>query len=506
MGTVKRAILYIMRKRGRTLLLFAVLLVSTLFLLCALAVSHAAANAGREYRETLGTSLYITHIADPDDPRLWETIDMGNGSVASVYIGPTVNDAMLTKIMEIDGVTDYFVKRSPEWLYTEDLKMTEGQWAREVEQGHMEIEEVGDISNLPDMNRNLYYACSYYSKAPLCFGGNDSSLYEYFRSGAFELTDGRHITPEDSGKALISDIVAERSGLSVGDTFRACAADVAVPSGPYPLLDERGLEIVGIYHLNFKQEVSEFTYEDQNPENFVFVDDDTIVWNLLTIAKGKDFPLDQYKEATIFIEDPLEMDRIIGEIRALEIEGVDMSRFMIEPDSSAYEASAGPLETMQGLSAVIVILSAVCCLLVLSLLLMMWIRGRKREIGILMANGITKGKIFGQLLLEILLVTVAGLICAALLAGALSGTVGNAIQNMSYPGSGQDEYTVVDDQYRGIVIEKTSGEKAELAFPVTTGNLVLTVALMCGATAASVGIASAKVLKMKPRDILNTAN
>ena len=86
----------------------------------------------------------------------------------------------------------------------------------------------------------------------------------------------------------------------MGDTFRACAADVAVPSGPYPLLDERGLEIVGIYHLNFKQEVSEFTYEDQNPENFVFVDDDTIVWNLLTIAKGKDFPLDQYKDCLLY--------------------------------------------------------------------------------------------------------------------------------------------------------------------------------------------------------------
>jgi len=506
MGTVKRAILYIMRKRGRTLLLFAVLMVAALFLLCALTVSQAAENAAREYRQTLGTSLYITHIADPDDPKLWETIDMGNENVAYAYVGPTVNDAMLAKIMEIDGVTDYFIKRSPEWLYTEDLKLTEGAWKRSAEQDRIDIEEAGGISNLSDMNRHLYYAGLYYSKAPICLGGNDSSLYEYFRSGAFELTEGRHITDEDSGKALVSDVVAERSGLSVGDTFRVCAADVTVPSGPYPLLDERELEIVGVYHLNFKQEVSEFTYEDQNPENFVFVDNDTIVWNLLTMAKGKDFPLDQYKEATIFIDDPLEMDRIIEEIRSLEIEGVDMSRFMIEPDSSAYEASAGPLETMQGLSAVIVILSAASCLLVLSLLLTIWVRGRKREIGILMANGITKGKIFGQLLLEILLITIVGLICAIALSGALSGAMGAAIQNTAYPPGNQDEYTVVDDQYRGILVEKTSGEKMELAFSVTAGNFALTAVLMCGAAAASVGIASAKVLKMKPRDILNTAN
>ncbi len=55
------------------------------------------------------------------------------------------------------------------------------------------------------------------------FGCYNSDMHEYFRTGAFQLIEGRHIQPDDKYAVVISDVLAGRNGLSVGDFFTAKA-------------------------------------------------------------------------------------------------------------------------------------------------------------------------------------------------------------------------------------------------------------------------------------------
>ena len=44
--------------------------------------------------------------------------------------------------------------------------------------------------------------------------------------GQYTLVKGRHITPEDTHVAIISDVLAEKNGLDVGDSYYVYDYDV----------------------------------------------------------------------------------------------------------------------------------------------------------------------------------------------------------------------------------------------------------------------------------------
>lgn len=59
MNFMNRAWLYIVRKRGKSILLFAILLVMATFVLTALALGNASKAAQQELRQSLGGSFVI---------------------------------------------------------------------------------------------------------------------------------------------------------------------------------------------------------------------------------------------------------------------------------------------------------------------------------------------------------------------------------------------------------------------------------------------------------------
>ena len=59
MGVVKRAYLYVMRKKVRSILLFLIFFVSGLFLLTGLSIKQGAKKAAEDVRKTLTAGLRI---------------------------------------------------------------------------------------------------------------------------------------------------------------------------------------------------------------------------------------------------------------------------------------------------------------------------------------------------------------------------------------------------------------------------------------------------------------
>ena len=95
-----------------------------------------------------------------------------------------------------------------------------------------------------------------------------SELFNYFRTGAFTLLKGRHITSQDSHKIMISDQVAEINGLEVGDklTLRMRAGAEA------DVVGECNVEIIGLFHVNGYQPINDLVYENQITYNWILAD------------------------------------------------------------------------------------------------------------------------------------------------------------------------------------------------------------------------------------------
>ena len=127
--------------------------------------------------------------------------------------------------------------------------------------------------------------------------------------------------------------------------------------------------------------------------------------------------------------------------------------------------------------APVTVITAVGAMIIV-LLLVLWTRSRKKEIGILLALGKSKGEIIGQFLIENWLIGIFSVIVSGGLAIALADTVGSFLINKS--GESVSDLTVR--------IAAT-----DMAAVYSIGFVVVSLAVM---------VASYTVIRLKPRDIL----
>lgn len=68
MGTTKRAFLYVTRKKGKSILLFFILLIMSTFVLTGLSTQKASQEAQKNLREALGGEFYVSVELSESNP------------------------------------------------------------------------------------------------------------------------------------------------------------------------------------------------------------------------------------------------------------------------------------------------------------------------------------------------------------------------------------------------------------------------------------------------------
>ena len=103
MNFMNRAWLYIIRKKGKSILLFIILLVMATFVLTALALGNASKSAQEDLRKSLGGSFLIGFDYTENNPYLKvENVEGGTLMYSTQQISPE----LVEQIREIGGVTD----------------------------------------------------------------------------------------------------------------------------------------------------------------------------------------------------------------------------------------------------------------------------------------------------------------------------------------------------------------------------------------------------------------
>lgn len=202
MNVYKRALLYVIRKKGKSLTLFLLLLLITVSVMVGISIRDGTAKAAENLRATIGASFTMSGNINNLDFR--------------------------------DNEAGYTAEKIPISLNTVEQMITvEGIKTYNAEQ-HTSVTAEG-----------IYYLSGMSSGS---LSANTETAYQTdFMNGILELAEGRHITEADRDAALISDKLAAENHLQVG-------SELVLESASGDSGEQTKVLIVGLYSSDGKME------------------------------------------------------------------------------------------------------------------------------------------------------------------------------------------------------------------------------------------------------------
>jgi len=346
----------------------------------------------------------------------------------------------LKKINEVAGVNE------KNYLYAKSVNVVDKKVVQE-NQNITITEEMKNKSNLVMMN-----------------GITSTKNNIDFKSEVLKLEKGRHIEENDQNKILVHEKFATINNLNLGDKIK---------------LEQNGktveFEVVGIFSgektNNFEGLSSDFI------ENTVYTDYNSSQ-ELLNYSTSNRVTSVEYG-----VNNPTNLDDIIRNVENLGINNISVSK-----SNKNYELITSSVESVTKLTNLIRIGSVIVGVVILSLVLMFWIRERLYEIGILLSLGISKINLILQFVVETLMVTIFGFLSALGLEFILLKYIsGNATSIFSV-----DLPKIISDELTKISINGSN----------ITGVIIVMVTIVI----ISVVVALLPILKMKPKKILTQIN
>lgn len=486
MSIWKRAVLYLKRKKWRSMLLFFFMLGMACFIFITIFLKESTEKELNHLRHTFGAGFVLGLDADNEAYYIMAEFD---GQASKVYAGPIITDETINAIMAIPGVVDYTLSNEINLVYTE-LKLHPGQWADTEPREFVNKEELEVFRQ-----QILAYPC------------RNGDRHINFSAGALVISQGRNLAEGDCFMAVISEQLAERNHISVGDSFIIETKAGSFQPGGNPLKtwgEPIELQVAGIFHMNLVQPVSEHTFEYGYLENNIYIDLVTDAQLEENINRNWDVELPDsgYQEVTFFVDDPAELDRIMQEVREredIEIEGL---RFYV--DRSTYQATAKPYEIVRMFAIVLFLGSVAGTAVILFLLMRLWVRGRKQEVGILLSIGIKKREIIAQMLMECMGISVLALAAAILLSGVFANSSSQAVRYLTVSDADKGKYEVEMDMGFYPEIGLAVADEAVLSSEVTPQAVLWLILLVAGISAVSVLLASFEILEIEPKRLLQS--
>ena len=500
---LKRSILYLRRKNRRSILLLILLFVISFSLAVGLSVCSSINAVTKEVQDRLGTSfVFRIPTVITNDPAYYQDVTDINGKTQKYYIGPELNNDTIRQVMEhIDGITGFNAELDMN-VYVEDANLYPGMF------------QLGARSTDPAANERFDMR----EHVTMIYGNTTTEQYGQFRSGSFELVEGRHITASDQFKALVSDEFAKLNALTVGDHItlsqRAGLAGYPNPNEIWGM--PHGIEIIGIYHVNGYQPTTRWTAETDITYNWLLTDIETVEYfkriGDVYVYDGREHEL-RYRNVTFFVDDPSQLDAIMDSVR--DIKSFDSSLYTISADDTMYKSTVEPLNSIRNIVAVIVGIIVVGCTIVLCVVFTMWVRSRRKEIAIYLSLGFRKIEIIGQFVLEATIVALVALALTFVTCQQVPDLIGNRMLASTIEAAQpqEKEYTweeIGQAAMSGTTDELFSYESSTYAGPehidFTFGlaEVLILVALELLIIVAAICKGSSFIFKLQPRQILTT--
>ena len=388
MNFLKRAFLSLVRRKGKSLILLVIIFILSNVMAGSIAIGQASKNVERTIKIQLGANASVE--LDWEKMQDW-TEEQWN---SLEYITPETADKIgsLSYVKYYDYSSETYINSSTLTQY--DPNMVE----------------------VPTMS---YFPIKGVQYAPILDIVNGNAT----------LVNGRTFNDTEIANAdyvaLISDKVAELNNVFVGDviylqnTFSIWKEDNTVEE----VKRDIALEVIGIFTPKVEQsEENNGGWIDYTPFNRIYVPNGVVHaenrWmnEQYAIAyPDSNVNIDQiYITPTFVLNNPEDVESFRTEAKNLLPD-----YYKVTVSSDAYDSVAGPIKFIGSLSNIILYVAIGATILILSLVVILFLRDRKHELGIYLSLGESKSKVVGQILIEV--------VSIALIAITLSLLSGNSI-------------------------------------------------------------------------------
>lgn len=491
MNYIKRAIQSLWAKKGRSILMIAVFSAILIFVLAGLTIRSGADLATTNAKKSVGATVTLStnreamfKNADSED----ENSRPDPGS----FERTPVNLSDAEKIAKLDNVKSYSFEASTSADKSSGITPISSD-SEEEESSDEQMSGFGGQVAPGGMSQGDFQIK----------GVSESSSYNDFSSGTASIVDGEAITSEDedTNNVLIEESLAEANELSVGDKFKIKDSD------------DKDVEVTikGIYKTSNTGDSMGARFNFMNPANTVF-SSYTMV-NTLTGSDGKTIDSAVYN-----LDDPKEMDSFVKEANKL----IDTDTFSLETNDQMYQQMLQPLNNVSSFAKNIVILVAAAGVIILTLIIMLSIRERKYEIGVLLSLGESRGKVISQFFVEIFVCMVFALGIAAASGNVVGNAVGNQLLSQQTTSQNESQANAAGDnggpgqggqgqmpgggrggrgQMGSNPFTKTE-EITELNITVKPIEIASLAGIGLGISLFSIVLSSAGILRLNPKKIL----
>ncbi|MGL4772421.1 MAG: ABC transporter permease [Clostridium sp.] len=393
MNFIKRAILSSRARIGKTIILFAVIVTVCVVVLTSFGIKSATEQASILARQKLGAEV---------------TLSADMNKIRETMMNSNTNPGERVKVSQVLVPLNYL----------EELKDSEY-----VESYLISTTSISSIEGVDPVGKEEETTTTTQGKFPAGMGGpvrgdfslvgvNDLSVSNEVKAGTVEILEGRAITEEDNNSlfAVIEETLSEESGLGVGDKIK-----VYNPADTATALE---LDIVGIYKNSSEFTEHAFSNTANSPYNQIFVP-----YKVPMTLKGE-------SEATgveriVFnINDPINVEKFVEEGKNTSI---DFNTYMLDANNMAYEKMTGPIDNVASFSNTALISVTIFGGVILALIIMLSIKDRIGEIGILLSLGEGKIKIVGQFLAEMIIILVIAIGVSTMAGGTISNTISDKL-------------------------------------------------------------------------------
>ena len=421
---IKNAIAYITRKRNRTLIIFIILTIVLSCLYSCLTIMKSSDEIEKALYESSNSSISITKKD-------------GNYFNVNEFKDIEKLKEIEEKIMQYDGLAKL-----------KDAKVVSGEQRINREDLSDEFKNVVSFEATNNTKRNIL-----------------------FSSRVFTIKEGKNIEENDKNSIIVHEEFAKQNNLKLGDEVDLELLDIE-KSGK---IKSHKFKIIGIFSGK-KQETYTGLSSDFS-ENMVFVDYSTSQ-EILNKSENNKIA----NKILMYSSSAESTDLALNKLKELKI---DESKYFVQKDSNAFEES---LESVSGIKHMIKIMTYSIMLggmVVLSLILILWLRERIYEIGIFLSIGTSKIQIIMQFIFELIFISIPSIISSLFL--------GNVLLKVIVDGFINSENSMISG---GSLINNSS-----FMLNITTfGQSYL---ILISIIVLSVVFASSLILIKKPKEILS---
>lgn len=311
------------------------------------------------------------------------------------------------------------------------------------------------------------------------------------------IIEGRHLTDADIDQnvTIIEQTLAEENALTLGDTV-----SITNPTDESLTLD---LKIVGIYKTTSNGSDMAMNFTALNPYNKLYVP-----YTAASELKGSDYA-GTIDSAIYYLDDPAQLEDFVTE--AKETSSIDFDTFTLDANDQLYQQMVGPIENVSSFSNNLVYLVSIAGAIILGLIVMMSIRERKYEMGVLLALGEKRWKLVGQFITEILVVAVLALGIATMSGNLVANQIGDQLLNQELSST---EQANTPESFRGRggmgfspgmgaqQVQQEAETIETLDVQVTTNDLSILALIGILIAILSTLLPSISVLRLQPKTIL----